>query len=69
MKRIRNLRGNKSLSQNKVVEILNYSQTTDSRQKTENLNISVAFLIKVTICINDLNGLADEKSIIKNPVD
>jgi len=31
MKRIRNLRGNKSLSQNKVVEILNYSQTTDSR--------------------------------------
>lgn len=52
MERIRNLRENKDLIQEKSANILNCSQTSYSRYETGNLNISVDSLMKLAIYFN-----------------
>lgn len=65
MLRIRNLREDNDLSQKKIAELLNCSQTTYSRYETGELNIPVDSLKKLAIYYNTsvdyLIGLTDEK--------
>ena len=63
MERIKKIREDRDLSQNKIAKILNCSQTTYSRYETGNLNIPVDSLIKLAIYFNTsidyLIGLTD----------
>lgn len=72
MERIRNLREDKDLSQEKIASILNCSQTTYSRYETGNLNIPADSLMKLAIYFNTsidyLTGLTDEKKPYKRSV-
>ncbi len=72
MERIRNLREDKNLIQEKIANILNCSQTTYSRYETGNLNIPVDYLMKLAIYFNTsidyLTGLTDEKKLYKRSV-
>lgn len=69
MERIKNLREDKDLSQTKIAELLNCTQTTYSRYETGNLNIPIDALIKLAIYFNTsidyLIGLTDEKKPYK----
>lgn len=72
MERIRNLREDKNLIQEKIANILNCSQTTYSRYETGDLNIPVDYLMKLAIYFNTsidyLTGLTDEKKLYKRSV-
>lgn len=72
MERIRNLREDKNLIQEKIANILNCSQTTYSRYEIGNLNIPVDYLMKLAIYFNTsidyLTGLTDEKKLYKRSV-
>ena len=72
MERLRDLREDKDLSQEKIAKILNCSQTTYSRYETGDLNIPVDSLIKLAIYFNTsidyLTGLTDEKKPYKRSI-
>lgn len=69
MLRIRDLREDNDLSQSKIAELLNCSQTTYSRYETNELNIPIVSLKKLAIYYNTsvdyLIGLTDEKKPYK----
>lgn len=69
MNRLRNLREDKDLTQEKIASIIVCSQTTYSRYETGNIDIPVSILIKLALFYNTsmdyLVGLTDEKKPYK----
>ncbi len=69
MNRLRSLREDKDLSQSRVAEVLNCSQTTYSRYETGELNIPLDSLKKLAMffhtSIDYIVGLTDEKKPYK----
>ncbi len=65
MYRLRNLREDNDLTQEKIASVVICDQATYSKYETENLNIPVESLIKLALFYNTsidyLTGLTDEK--------
>ncbi len=65
MRRLKDLREDRDLSQSIIAHVLNCSQTTYSRYETGELNIPVDSLKKLALYFNTsidyLTGLTDEK--------
>lgn len=69
MNRLRDLRENNDLNQNKIAKVLNCYQTTYSRYETGDLNIPIDSLKKLAIffdtSVDYIIGLTDEKEPYK----